>query len=1654
MDRGRRRDGAREAAQGGHVVVDLGAINRGLYLVARRPRLIPGAIPVGSRRDPHLESLPLSEKPSRPVIRSWIRLRQLLFAAILLGLSAVQSFSPVMAAGVVTPTVSFTSINGVTSLAETATSPLPFAQVVCSPATTQALTVYLVNSTSAAVLGKDYNCSALTPVSGLIGVYSVTIPAGQTTVQLTAVPVADWIPEGNEAFGYTLLTNASSAWQSLSPQPAYASPTSPTEVQVSVVDVNVNASVALANPTTTQGQTTNLPTLTFTRDITPITSTIYFSLISSNTSTALSNQIQVTGATLVSGSTYSVQLAGTAATAVVQIAPKSGSGVGFTTTITAQILGSTDPGIGSQVRYAVASPSSQTISILNTYPTVSLQVLQPTVAQNGQTQNVIAVNRTSQGLASPLTVNLTQTASQARIVYDYYLLDNNGANIGNPSQFGLMFPAGAAQIFIRMQGVANGLIEPNQLVGWQLTSSSSYAASTTQANIILISTTVQIQNPGVNAVFTLDFEHGMVASTGQTATSGYYVAPLTNPLYNTLYPEGDYVIGANPYMYHNLFSSFFDHTLGTASGHMMIINGATTTNIPVLAFTVAHLTPGQPYYVNYYGASCDTGNPALMDMIVNGTNVGQAHFNAGTAWVAYAYVFYPDANGNAAISFSNENTNAGGNDFAFDDITVGLNTSPTNLVDLDNSQTPSSILEYVAPSGTGPVKVFTVRRDRDSTPNAPERVYLTQTAQSLVQAVYGTDYTSTQLLYDSAHSAYYVDLPIGQLSVDVYVTPVDNWIPGANKAFGYRLLTFSDSAWATLAPVYYPNDTAQAQVTIQNVSINATVAAVNPNLFENQPSPTQVFAINRDQGGLVAGKVYFTLTSASTAKLGTHFTWTGAALDSTTGLYYVLFTAGQSQALISVQPLPTGVIGPDLTITPQIIDGTDSRLAGNQTVLYRAGNPSAATAYVHQTSTVVNLSVITSTITQGQASTAVLQIQGPTSATSSIRVYLALNPTGSTAVYPGAFTTSDLTYDPTSGYFYADITFSVTPTKTISITPDDFVNLPSRTLAWTLVGPAAVQAQGFIPAYQLGANTGGTVTILPNTVVATLALTGPLQQSPTLAKTVGATPVAVVTRSRSGQAQTVTLTPSGSGILGTDYTVGTPASPAGGSIQVAFAAGDLTETVPLTPIDDHLVNTDKAVTWAVAAGITYAVGNPSAVSFSLTDPQPNVSLALGTGGTSMSINEFDPATLVFKVTRDRTGVSQVVYLKLIGTPTIQPGDYTAPLLVLYSYNLLTVTFPASANEVDVQVIPVDNDWGTPPRQKQAIVQLAIAADVGFALGYNPVNPTPLTFNIVDSSPTVTMALTPALQQNPTLLKTVGATPVAVVTRSRSGQAQTVTLTASGTGVLGTDYTVGTPASPAGGSIQVAFATSDLTETVPLTPIDDHLINTNKTVAWTVAAGATYTVGSPSAVSFTLTDPPANLSLALAAGGSAMSINETDPATLVLKVVRDRTGSISTAYIKTVGTPTALAADYTAPLLQPVSSSMLTVTFATSATEVDVLVDPLDNDWATPPRQKQVVWQLATSADAGQTLTYTPVNPTPLTLNIVDIPPTVTLTLQGATSVPRGIPGGNPTVSTATFTVTRTRSGQGQTVYVQATGAVMGTDYTVAGASASPILVPF
>ena len=60
-----------------------------------------------------------------------------------------------------------------------------------------------------------------------------------------------------------------------------------------------------------------------------------------------------------------------------------------------------------------------------------------------------------------------------------------------------------------------------------------------------------------------DFSAG---NTGFSSAYGY--ATITEPVNQTLYPEGLYIVATNPNTYHNLFAACGDHTTGT--GNMMI----------------------------------------------------------------------------------------------------------------------------------------------------------------------------------------------------------------------------------------------------------------------------------------------------------------------------------------------------------------------------------------------------------------------------------------------------------------------------------------------------------------------------------------------------------------------------------------------------------------------------------------------------------------------------------------------------------------------------------------------------------------------------------------------------------------------------------------------------------------------------------------------------------------------------------------------------------------------------------------------------------------------------------------------------------------------------------------------------------------------------
>jgi hypothetical protein len=111
----------------------------------------------------------------------------------------------------------------------------------------------------------------------------------------------------------------------------------------------------------------------------------------------------------------------------------------------------------------------------------------------------------------------------------------------------------------------------------------------------------------------------------------------------------------------------------------------------------------------------------------------------------------------------------------------------------------------------------------------------------------------------------------------------------------------------------------------------------------------------------------------------------------------------------------------------------------------------------------------------------------------------------------------------------------------------------------------------------------------------------------------------------------------------------------------------------------------------------------------------------------------------------------------------------------------------------------------------------------------------------NDSPTVSLAVSPSSV-------TEDGTTNLVYTFTRSGvttNALTVNYTVSGTATNGTDYT-SIPTS-------VTFAANSSTATVTVDPTADTTVESDETVILTLASGTGYTVGTPNAVTGTITN---------------------------------------------------------------------------------------------------------------------------------------------------------------------------------------------------------
>ncbi|WP_230401034.1 glycosyl hydrolase family 18 protein, partial [Microcystis aeruginosa] len=190
---------------------------------------------------------------------------------------------------------------------------------------------------------------------------------------------------------------------------------------------------------------------------------------------------------------------------------------------------------------------------------------------------------------------------------------------------------------------------------------------------------------------------------------------------------------------------------------------------------------------------------------------------------------------------------------------------------------------------------------------------------------------------------------------------------------------------------------------------------------------------------------------------------------------------------------------------------------------------------------------------------------------------------------------------------------------------------------------------------------------------------------------------------------------------------------------------------------------------------------------------------------------------------------------------------------------------------------------------------------------------------IDSSftPIITLAVSPSsvIEDGTTNL---------VYTFTRTGSttsALTANYTLGGTATLNTDYT------RTGTNNTVTFAAGSSTAKVTIDPTADTTVESNETVALTLAAGTGYTVGTTTAVTGTITNDDTSVTLAV----SPSSVTEDGTTNLIYTFTRTGVTTNSLTVNYTVGGTATNGTDYT--------SIPTSVTFAAGSATATVIVDP-------------------------------------------------------------------------------------------------------------------
>ncbi|HVI49040.1 MAG TPA: Calx-beta domain-containing protein [Chitinophaga sp.] len=314
---------------------------------------------------------------------------------------------------------------------------------------------------------------------------------------------------------------------------------------------------------------------------------------------------------------------------------------------------------------------------------------------------------------------------------------------------------------------------------------------------------------------------------------------------------------------------------------------------------------------------------------------------------------------------------------------------------------------------------------------------------------------------------------------------------------------------------------------------------------------------------------------------------------------------------------------------------------------------------------------------------------------------------------------------------------------------------------------------------------------------------------------------------------TANYTIAGTAKAGADYTAlaGT----------VVIPAGQNSVTIPVTVIDDQLIEGNETVIVTVtggnANGLVFTPGTNSTATVNIADDD-NTNLDLVVNATQPNAAEPSTAgTFTISLASGKIPDADITVTYTVAGTATAGTDYTALTG--------TVVIPAGQNSITVPVNVTDDDLIEPVETVALTITGAKSPNISYTIGANGT----ATVNIADDDNTNLNLLVTASKPDAVEPNVNGAFTISVASGKRTAEPITVQYMIGGTATPDADYTAIT------GTITIPAGANSIT--VPVNVLDDNEVESAETVVFMLTGGKSasyaFTAGAAREATVTITD---------------------------------------------------------------------------------------------------------------------------------------------------------------------------------------------------------